>query len=403
MKTFAKQFACACWLIFLLTGVPASAQSAGGLRAEVQKPLLAAQEALKNQQAEQALRLAAEAAAVPSLTPIEQWWVWRLQAMAALRLQQWGLAVGHLERALALPDMPAADRLTLMESLVHASLQNKDPARTVRVARQYLQAGGVHPGVRTALLQGLSLSGEHQAVVQAMQDFVQQDEARQRKTPEAELRLWGLACQRLKDEAGYVAVLKRLLEAYPSKAYWADAIVRVTNLPGFNSRYELDAYRLLAETGNLEEASEYSEMATLALKAGLPAEALRVLNQGHDKGLLGQGAEAATHARLRTQAQKKLQEDDALLPQLERGAADGNAWMAVGEAHVAKQDWSAAAAAFDRALKMGGVRREAELRLHHGIALFKAGQKSQALSQWQAVRDDGSAQALAGLWVLMAR
>jgi tetratricopeptide (TPR) repeat protein len=403
MKTIAKQITAVSVLLACLAGLPMSVQAQGGLRAEVQKPLAAAQEALKNQQAEQALRLATDAAALPSLTPTEQWWIWRVQAVAALRLQQWGFAIERLEGALALPEAPVADKLGLMESLVHASAQNKEPARTVRVARQYLQAGGTNPGVRTAVLQGLSLLGDYPAVVKEAQNFVQQDEARQRKTPESDLRLWGAASQRLKDDAGYLSVLKRLLATYPSNAYWADAIVRVTNLPGFNSRYELDAYRLLAETGNLEEASQYTEMASLALKAGLPAEAVRVLAQGYEQGVLGKGAEAAAQARLRTQAQKKLQEDEALMPQLERGAADGNTWMAVGEAYAAKQDWTAAVTAFEKALKLGGLRREAELRLHYGVALFKAGQKPQALAQWHAIRDDSSAQELASLWGLMAR
>lgn len=403
MKTFAKYMTRAWLLSAVLTGWTLCAQAQTALRPEVQKPLAAAQEALKNNQIEQALRLAAEAAAVPSLTPSEQQLVWRLQAVAALRGQQWAVAIERLEGVLALPDVPPADRLVLMESLTNASIQSKNPALTVRVARQYLQAGGAHPGVRMALLQSLSQMGEHQAVVQEMKTFAQQDAAQSRKTPEAQLRLLGLAHRQLKDDAGYFAVLKQLLVLYPSKAYWADAIATLPNLPGFNPRYELDCYRLLVETDNLEEASEYAEMAGLALKAGLPAEALRVLNAGYDKGVLGQGSEAGGHARLRSEAQKKHKEDDVQLPQLEQGAKDANAWMAVGEAHFSKQNWGAAHAAFERALSVGGVRREAELRLHDGISLFKAGQQAAALVQWQAIQVDATAMELAALWRLHTR
>ncbi len=403
MKTFARNLACAWLLPVALAGAMFCAHAETSLRPEVQKTLAAAQDALKNNQVEQALRLAELAAAVPSLSPSEQQLVWRLQAVAALRGQQWGLAIERLEGVLALPNVPPADRSALMESLVNASIQNKEPARTVRVARQYLQSGGTHPGIRMALLQSLSQTGEHQAVVQEMNVFLQQDAAQSRQTPEAQLRLLALAHRQLKDDAGYFAALKRLLALYPSKAYWADAIARLTNLPGFNPRYELDCYRLFVETDNLEEASEYAEMAGLALKAGLPAEALRVLNAGYDKGVLGQGGDAVAHARLRSEAQKKQKEDDVLLPQLEQGAKDANAWTAVAEAHASKQNWGAAHGAFERALASGGVRREAELRLHYGISLFKAGQQAAALAQWQAIQTDLTAQELAALWRLRAR
>lgn len=402
MKSFAKK-STFLLLTSVLMVVSSGGQAQTGLRAEVHKPLLAAQEALKSNQTEQAARLAAEAAAVPSLNPAERQLVWRVQAVAALRAQQWDLAIDKLEGLLGMTEVPAAERLPLQEMLVNASIQKKDAARTVRVARQYLQAGGQSAGVRTALLQSLSLLGDHKTLVQDMQAFVQQDQAQGRKTPEADLRLMGAACLQLKDQPAYFAVLKQLLGLYPSKAYWADAIVRLTNLPQFNNRYELDGYRLLAETDNLEEAAEYAEMAALALKAGLPAEALRVLEKGFRQGVLGKGAEAAAHARLQSEARKKAQEDDALLPQLEQNAKDGNAWVAVADAHASTQNWPAAVSAYDKAQKAGGLRREAEVNLHHGIALFKNGQKAAALAQWQAVEVDSTAGELASLWKLLAR
>jgi tetratricopeptide (TPR) repeat protein len=236
-----------------------------------------------------------------------------------------------------------------------------------------------------------------------MEGFARQDVAQNRKTPESELRLMGAAHLHLKDEQGYFSVLKRLLESYPSKAYWADAIVRLMNLPGFNNRYELDGYRLLAETENLEEATDYTEMAELALKAGLPAEALRVLENGHQKGVLGKGTDAPAHARLLTEARKKAKEDESLLPQLEQNARDGNAWMAVADAHASKQNWGAAVSAYDKAIKAGGLRREAEAGLHRGIALLKNGQKPAALDQWSALQQDSSAMQLASLWMLLSR
>jgi hypothetical protein len=47
---------------------------------------------------------------------------------------------------------------------------------------------------------------------------------------------------------------------------------------------------------------------------------------------------------------------------------------------------------------MGGLRREAETRLHAGIALFKAGQKEEANKMWDSVQGEATAVDIAQLW-----
>lgn len=400
MKSFARNLVIVSFLVSTgCTFVYAQSE----MRPDVHRPLIAAQEALKANQFEQALRLAGEAAAIPELTSVEKQFAWRLQAIAAVRTQQLDLAIDRLDRLLALTEIPASDRLALQEMLVNVSVQKKDTSRTIKAAQDYLQAGGINFGVRTALLQSLSVQGDHQRLIEQMDIFIQQDSAQKRKTPELELRLMGAAAHKLKDPHRYFSVLKRLLDLYPSKSYWADAISRLTNLPNFNGRYELDAYRLLAETDNLEESSEFTEMINLALKAGLPAEALRTLENGLQKGVLGQGEAAPALTRLLNEIKKKNQEDEALLPQLEQGAKDGNAWSALAEAHAAKQNWPAAQTAYEKAFSLGELRRQDESVLRRGIALLKGGNKEQALMQWRTLQGDNTAAQLASLWILLAR
>jgi tetratricopeptide (TPR) repeat protein len=166
---------------------------------------------------------------------------------------------------------------------------------------------------------------------------------------------------------------------------------------------ELDLYRLLAYTDNLEEATEYKEMAELALRAGLPAEAVRVLAKGVEAGILGQGADAPAHAKLRAEAQKKAQEDAQSFVQLEKAAKDGAAWTGVGDVYASQQNWPAANAAYAKALALGGLRREHEFRLHYAISLIQAGEKDAARQQLAAVQGDALAVELASLWGLLAR
>lgn len=393
--------AMAALLASLLGAAPAHAQ--GTVRPEVHKPLTAAQEALKNNQTEAALKLAADALAVPELTAVERNAILRTRAVAATRAQNWDLVIESLEPLVVQADITAADKRPMLETLVSASQQKKDYPRMVKWARQYLQDGGPNPSMRTVMIQVLAVTGQHAEVVKEMQEKMRLDEAAGKKTAEEELRMLAVSYRQLKDNAGYQATLRKLLITYPSKAYWSETISRLAQTPGLNQRLELDLYRLLEESGNLEEADEFADMAQMALRAGLPAEALRVLNKGYDKGALGQGAEAAAHAKLKAEAQKKAQEDDKLFAQLEKSAKDGNALAGVGDVHASKQNWAAANAAYAQALAAGGLRREQEFRLHYAISLIKAGQKEQAMAQLKAVQGDATAVEIATLWQLLAR
>lgn len=393
--------AMAALLAGLLCTVTAHAQSA--VRPEVHKPLSAAQEALKNNQPDVALKLAADAMAVPELTTVERNVILRTRAVAATRVQNWDLVLESLEPLVVQADITAADKRPMLETLVSASQQKKDYPRLVKWARQYLQEGGGNAAVRSVMIQVLAVTAQHADVVKEMQEKMRLDDAAGEKTAEEELRMLAVSYRKLNDNAGYQATLRKLLVNYPNKAYWSETISRLAQAPGLNQRLELDLYRLLEESGNLEEADEFTDMAQMALRAGLPAEALRVLAKGYANGVLGQGSQATAHAKLKADALKKAQEDDKLFAQLERSAKDGNTLAGVGDVHASKQNWAAANAAYAQGLAVGGLRREQELRLHYAISLIKVGQKEQALQQLQAVQGDATAVEIARLWQLLAR
>ncbi len=402
-RHWANQLVLLTGLLFCMMSVQAQAPATVSLRAEVHKPLAAAQEALKNNQPDQALALTREALSVAQLTPAERAVVLRTQAVGALRAKNWDVAIQALEFLVASPDVSVADRLPMLESLMNAGQQKKDHALVLKWARQYIKDGGPKPVIRVVMIQTLAVMGEHKQVVEEMLEKIRLDAAASVKTPEQELRLLAVSYRQLKDNAGYQATLRRLLEAYPSKAYWAEVIQRLAQQVDLNPRLELDLYRLLAYTDNLEEASEYSDMAQQALKAGLPSEAVRVLAKGFDAGVLGKGADAAAHTKLRTDAQKKEREDEQTFAQFEKTAKDSASWTGVGNVYASQQNWTAANAAYAKALALGGLRREQEFRLHYAISLIKAGQKDVARQQLAAVQGDPLAVELASLWGLLAR
>ena len=83
---------------------------------------------------------------------------------------------------------------------------------------------------------------------------------------------------------------------------------------------------------------------------------------------------------------------------LEKSAQNNNDWVGLGDVWLSKQQWAQASAMYAKALAAGPVRREAEVYLHHAIALFKAGDAVASRALLAKISDDKTAMAVANLW-----
>lgn len=379
------------------------AQSAAGgqtLRPEVQKHLQSSQDALKAGQADQALGLAKQALTPAQLTVFELTWIHRVLGAAAFTAKDLDQAVQSFSYLVTQSSLTASEKRPFLERLIGLSQQKKDHAKVVQWSRQYLAEGGVNPMVRSVLVQTLSYLNAHEDLVREVQLQLQLDAAEKRKPNEAFLRLMAVSQRELKKFNDYEVTLWSLLENYPSKEYWREVIEREAQKTNANPRLELDFYRLLEETDNLNAKDEYTEMAQLAIKSGMPAEALRVLNTGFEKAVFSQGADGAEQAKLKGQAQAQSEKDSKALEQLEKSAKNGNEFAALADAYLSKRQWAQAVAFYDKALSIGGLRRPAEVQLHSGIALIKSGDAEKAQKVLSQIHDDPTALVLAKLWRL---
>ena len=118
----------ACMALWMIVSGHAAAQTTPSVtvQQEVYKPLQAAQEALKNNQAQQAVSLAKEALAVPKISPAELTLVQRTLAVAALLANDFDQAIASLEVLVSQPGLTAAEQRPFLESLMNATQQKKD-------------------------------------------------------------------------------------------------------------------------------------------------------------------------------------------------------------------------------------------------------------------------------------
>lgn len=383
---------------------PASAASAPTLRAEVAKPLQAAQDAIKAGNYKEGLARVQEAEALPGLTDYERYIILRLKAPASFGAGDQATSYTTFEKALASPLMPAAERLPIMETTFKLALQLKQYEDAARWIKTYIDAGGTGSDVRKLYPQVLSVIGDHAGVLRELGKVVAEDDAAKRPTAETTLRMMAGSQNALKDNAGYLRTLEKLAGNTGKAEYWGEVIARVNRREGFaDERLRLDVYRLRRAVGVPLDAGELGDMAYRASQIGLPAEAQALLDEGFNGGLLGKDANTAADKKLREQVTKVATQDRNTLADSENGALkakEGNAAVNLGMAISATGNHEKALSLMTQGVAKGGLRRADEALLHLGIAQWRAGKIEDAQRSFAAVKGDDGTADLARLWNL---
>lgn len=384
----------------------ADSSKAETVRPEVGRPLLAAQELMKAKKFQEALAKVREADAIANKTPYENFITDRMRGSAAAGSGESDVAARSFEAVINAGHLPAAEQLKLIEAIAGTYYRAKNYNKVIFWAQRYLKEGGTNSQVRTLLVQAQFLNGDFIGAAKELSAEFSADDKAGRVPSEERLQLLANCYVKLKDYAGYAQTLERLVTHYPKKDYWADLIARIQRKPGFADRLALDVYRLQLATYNLQEASDYVEMTQLAIQAGLPAEAKRIVNEGFARNVLGSGAEAERQKRLRDLAARQAAEDQKALSQNESEAAaakDGNALTNVGYAYVTNGQCEKGIALMEQGLARGGLKRPEDAKLHLGIAYLQSGNKARALSMLKTVQGSDGVADLARLWGVHAR
>lgn len=399
------QMVCAGMLLNFVLLLASPAQAGEALRPEVGKPMQAAQELIKAHKYKDAMAKIREAETVSGRTAYENYIIERMRATAAAGAGDTQAATQAFESLINGDKLPAAERLQMMEALAGTYYRAKDYAKTASWVQKYHSSGGTNPQMRLLLVQSLYLGGNYAAASKELSAAIAQEERAGGVPAENLLLLQASSQQKNNDAAGYLATLERLIRHYPKAEYWGDVIGRVQGKPGFPDRLLLDVYRLRHSSGNLSDSNGYVEFAQLALQEGYPAEAQKIVSEGFDKKLLGAGADAQRHQRLRDMADRMAREDRAALDKKARtGEKDGNTLVNDGYAWVTYGELRQGVALIENGIGAGGLKRPEEAWLHLGLAHLQAGNKAKAAQAFKAAaRSGGGVADLARLWMLLAR
>ena len=396
---------CAATAAGLLIGVlPLQSAAQGGLRPEVGKPLQAAQDLVKAGKYREALAKVRELDAVGGKTAAETNTIERMRLAAASGAGDADTAARSFDAISA--SVAGPDKLRMIESIAGTYYRAKEYAKAMQWYQRYFREGGTSGANRTLLIQTQYLSGDFAGASKELMAEIQAAERNGTAPAEERINLLMNAAVRQKDIAGETFALERLVSYYPKKEYWVTLLNRLQRKPNFSDRLALDTYRLSLATGSMSTATDYMELAQLTVQAGFPAEGKKVVEKGFAAGVLGVGAEAERHKRLRDLVNKKVEETAAAQPNEEKqalAAKDGNDLVIVGMGLVLNGQAVKGLQLMQQGIAKGGLKRPEDAKLHLGIAQIMAGDNAKAQSTLRTVSGTDGTADLARLWALYAR
>ncbi len=375
------------------------------VRPEVGKPLQAAQELIRAQNYRQALTKIQETDAVRDKTPYELYVIERMRGAAALGAGELDVAIKSFESSIDSSRLSPSEKLKMTEAVAGMYYRKKDYAKTIAWISRYEKEGGTSPEIHRVLIQAYYLNNDFANATKELRAEVQADEAAGRPPSEDRLQFLASCYLKQQDVGGYAATLEKLATYYPKPDYWADLVQRVQGKPGFSARLALDVYRLKMALGVALTATQYKEMAELALEAGLPAEAIVYVDRGVTASAAASSPDAERQKRLRDLAVKRAAEDNKNLAQDEAQASaanDGTALVNTGFALVGQGEVGKGIELIERGIRKGGLKHPDDAKLHLGIAYLRGNQKEQAVRTFKSVQGTDGAADLARLWAIHA-
>lgn len=327
------------------------------------------------------------------LSDYEKAQVWNLSGYSYYLQERYGDAIRAYEQVLAQPDLPEALMLSTLKTMAQLQFTQEDYEAALATVRRLMSAVP-EPSADVYMLEGQALFqlARYDEALAPIKTAVEMFEAQGQVPKENWLLLLRVIYFEQKNYDAMIEVVKKLIAHYPKDTY-------VLTLAGVYSelgdtKKQLALTEVLYEKGYLNTASHATNLANLYLLHGLPYKAAKVL----EKEMAADVVESnERNLRLLSQAWYQAREDEKAIPPLQQAAKlseDGELYIRLAQAHINLENWSEAAAAAQKGLQMGGLKRDDTANIMLGMALFNQKRLEQARQAFaKAARDNRSKRA----------
>jgi tetratricopeptide (TPR) repeat protein len=370
------------------------------------KPLQAAEESFKARKYQETVEKLRAAEGIAGKTPYDQHLINEMMGYSCLRINDLGCAAKSYD-ALASDGFSNQSQIQAdVRTLVNINYQLKNYDKAIEYGQRAIKEGFADEGTRILVGQSYYQKGAYRDAAKFEETHIDQL-VKAGQVPKADLLEITLsACSKLDDKGCVTRTTERLVTYYPKPEYWQGLLISLEREASGDTN-KMQVYRLMLDVDVLKNGDDYTEMGSIAMDQGAPAEAQHALERGMQKGVFGADPRLQARAQRNLDSAKK-QAADALagLPAAEKAAdaaPNGQGLASVGQAYFGYQQYDKAAQELSKAITKGGLKNEADTRLLLGIAQLKAGHKDDAVKTFKTVKGDSTLERLAGLWIIHAR
>ena len=209
------------------------------------------------------------------------------------------------------------------------------------------------------------------------------------------------SCFKMNDTACNLDTLERLVRFYPNAERWHNLLRMVNNTRGLSDEQKLEIFRIRLLVDDIKTATDYQDMAQMALITNYPAEAKSVVEKGvAEKILMGERTD-----RLAKMTNDRVTADAATQRQLQAQAqadATGNADLKYGQNLLSYGKAAEAEAAIRQGLTEGKITDRDAANIALGRALLGQGKKPDAVRAFGAIPAASKSAPIARLWAIYA-
>lgn len=332
------------------------------------------------------------------LSDYERAQVWNLSGYSYYLQEKFPEAIRAYDTLLKIPDLPEA----LIQSTLKTKAQlqfTQDDYEGALVTVRELIAAIAEPSADVYMLEGQALFqlARYDEALVPIKTAVEMYRDQGQTPKENWLLLLRVIYFEQKDYDSMIDVVRELIVYYPKDTY-------VLTLAGIYSelgdtKKQLALTEVLYEKGYLVGASHATNLANLYLLHGLPYKAATVLTKEIDDG---QVEANERNLRLLSQAWYQAREDEKAIPPLRQAAemaGDGELYVRLAQSYINLEQWSDAATACNKALNMGGLKRNDQANIMLGMALFNQKRLEQARVAFQRASQDNRSKRAATQWI----
>lgn len=384
---------------------PDDACGARKMTKKVDKPLIEAQKARGEKDWDKVVAKVNEAEAVPvEKSPFDLFWIHEFRGVANVNLKKYSEALADLGPGFDSPCMDAADKAGRAKLLMQIAFQTKDYPKAVEFGKKAQELNPSDPEIGVYLANSYYIGNDFENARSTSAATIKQLEDAGKVPEETLYRILQSACLNLKDNTCVVEQIEKLVVHYPKPNYWTDLINSLLRV-STNDKELLNVLRLSDGVNVMNEGTQYTEMAQLAMGQGLPGEAQAILEKGMQKNAFTEKREKDLATRILADAKQAVTLDKSTLEKQDasaRAKPTGEADVKLGAAYLSYAQNDKAIEALQRGIAKGGVKSPDEAGMLLGIAYLRSGNKPEAIKAFQTVTQNPGMARIAKMWLIEA-